>query len=482
MHYGNLIRIFALLLMTFSLTNVPPLLVSIWYGDGHSTVWILSMLGIWALGFLLWLPTMRRQAELTTKEGFVITSLFWVVLAAAGAVPMYNIPELNLSVTDAFFESLSGLTTTGATVLSGLDQLPQSILWYRQQLQWLGGLGIVILAIAILPMLGVGGMQLYRTEIPGPMKDEKLTPRIATTAKLLWLIYVGFTMLCALAYRLAGMPWFDAITHSFSTVAIGGFSIKDTSLGHYDSFAIEMVAVVFMLLAAANFALHFSLFRKRSLKQYWRDPEYRFFLGSVMLMVLFTFVALLANQHSDWFTTWRHALFTAVSVHTTAGFGVTDFSSWPTVLPYLMIMAAFFGGCAGSTAGGIKVIRVVLLLKQGSREIKRMIHPNGVFSIRLGEKAIPEGVTSAVWGFFAVYVLVFAAMFFALLATGLDFETTWSVSASSLNNLGPALGEASSNWSSLNDTAKWILCVGMLLGRLEIFTVLILFSPYFWRQ
>lgn len=482
MKYGVLIRLFAILLMVFSLTNVPPLLVSLWYEDGLSTTWLLSLVGIFSLGFLLWLPTHRFQQELGTKEGFILTSLFWLVLAVAGAVPIFSTPALDLSITDSFFESLSGLTTTGATVISGLDDLPKSILWYRQQLQWLGGLGIVILAIAVLPMLGVGGMQLYRTEIPGPMKDEKMTPRIATTAKLLWLIYLGLTLLCALAYRLAGMPWFDAFGHSFSTVALGGFSIKDASIGHYDSFAIELVAVVFMLISAANFALHFSLFRKRTLRQYWQDPEYRYFLGSVLLMVAITFAALVLNQVSSGWVSFRQALFTSISVHTTAGFGVADFSTWPSILPYLMIMAAFVGGCAGSTAGGIKVIRIALLLKQGSREIKRLIHPNGVFSIRLGERAVGDRVTSAIWGFFAVYVLVFATMFFALLATGLDFETTWSVSASALNNLGPALGDASTNWASLNDTAKWILCLGMLLGRLEIFTVLILFSPYFWRQ
>lgn len=483
MHGRSILRIFGILLMVFSISNLPPLAVSIILQDGQEAVWVEALAITLFFGWILWLPVRRYRGELRTRDGFVITTLFWLVLGAAGALPFYLSDTVVLSITDSFFESFSGLTTTGATVISGLDTLPASILWYRQQLQWLGGLGIVVLAVAILPMLGIGGMQLYRTETPGPVKDSKITPRIAGTAKALWLIYVFFTAACALAYWLAGMTPFNAILHAFSTIAIGGFSPHDASLGHYDSVAIELIAVLFMLLAAANFALHFSLWRNRSVKHYFRDPEYRFFLGSICFVVFITVLFLLieSTYESPW-QALRYGLFTAVSNHTTTGFGVTDFTAWPHMLPYLLILAAFIGGCAGSTAGGMKAMRILLLWKQGTREIKKLIHPNGIFRIKVGGRPLNENVVNSVWGFFAVYVVVFATVFFVLLTLGIDFETTWSVTSSALNNLGPALGDASSNWASLNDAAKWLLCFAMLLGRLEIFTLLVLFSPYFWRS
>ena len=415
------------------------------------------------------------------RDGFMVTVLLWIVLSVVGALPLLMMEAPSLSFTDAFFESLSGLTTTGATILTGIDELPKSILFYRQQLQWLGGMGIIVLAVAILPMLGIGGMQLYRTETPGPVKDRKLTPRITETAKALWYIYLGLTIVCALSYWVAGMTAFDAISHSFSTVAIGGFSTHDASIEHFDSIAIQNVAVFFMLISGVNFALHFLAWRGRSLLHYWQDPEFKGYLLILGLVIAITVPVLFFSETMGLFDSFRYGIFEVVSVATTTGYSSTGFSSWPTFLPFLLFLTSFAGGCSGSTAGGMKIIRILLIFKQGMRELRRLVHPNAIFVIKLGGKSVPSRTGEAVWGFFSAYIVLFIVMFLALLATGLDFETAYSTLASCMNNLGPALGEATSNYQSLPDTAKWILCFAMLLGRLEIFTLIVLFTPTFWR-
>ena len=325
-------------------------------------------------------------------------------------------------------------------------------------------------------------MQLYRTETPGPVKDSKLTPRIAETAKALWYIYLTLTIVCALAYWAAGMSGFDAVAHSFSTVAIGGFSTHDASLGYFDSAAIEMVAVVFMLLAAANFGLHYVAWNAKSLKHYFADPEYRFFLVIAAILAAITVFVLWVTQTYSNAGSLRYGLFEAVSLLTTTGFGTADFSTWPLFAPFMLFMASFIGGCAGSTAGGMKVIRVMLILKQGIREIKRLIHPKGIFTVKVGNRRVDDRVVESVWGFFSVYIMSYAVIFFGLLATGLDFETTWSAVGSSLNNLGPGLGQVANDYGSIPSTAKWLLCFAMLLGRLEIFTLLVLLTPQYWRS
>ncbi|MHA7878790.1 MAG: TrkH family potassium uptake protein [Saccharospirillum sp.] len=482
MHYSITIKVLGLLLMVFSLSMLPPLLVSFLYEDGIHQAYLYGFMIILLTGLAIWLPVRRRKREMRTREGFIIVVMFWVVLGFAGAVPIHLAPTATTTFTDAFFESFSGLTTTGATVLYGLDDLPKSILFYRQQLQWMGGMGIIVLAVAVLPMLGIGGMQLYRAETPGPMKDNKLTPRIAETAKALWYIYLGLTTACALAYWLAGMTLFDAVAHAFSTVAIGGYSTYDASIGHFDSVVIELICVLFMLLSAANFGLHFVVFRSRSLKPYLKDPEYLFFLGITGLLVMMVVFVLWVTQAYTGFDSLRHGLFMAVSVLTTTGFGNADFASWPLFLPFMLIMAAFMGGCAGSTAGGIKSIRAMLLIKQGVREIKRLIHPTGVFPVKVGNRPIHNRVIDAVWGFFSAYIVAYGLLMFALLATGLDFTTSWSAVGASLNNLGPGLGDVAANYAYIPDPAKWLLCFAMLLGRLEVFTLLVLFSPHFWRR
>ena len=481
-HFGPTLRILGLLLMLFSLSMLPPFAVSILFDDGQIQLFGAAAVLIFGAGLASWLPCYRQKRELRIRDGFVITVLFWLVLGIAGSIPLAMSDDLNLSVTDAVFESISGLTTTGATVIVSLDTLPKSILFYRQQLQWLGGMGIVVLAVAILPMLGIGGMQLYRAETPGPVKDAKLSPRIAETAKALWLIYLSLTASCAIAYWMSGMSVFDAICHAFSTIAIGGFSPYDASIGHFDSVTIESVAIFFMIISGMNFSLHFVAWHNSSLRHYLEDPEWKIYLS--FLIGLSGLVTLVLVQQ-DIYTpgeAFRRGIFESVSVATTTGFSTADYGTWPTFIPFLLLMSAFIGACAGSTGGGIKIIRLVILFKQGSREIKRLIHPNAVIPIKLGRKPVGSRVIDAVWGFLAAYILIFALLMLICMALGEDPITAYSAIGACLNNLGPGLGDVALNYASLRDGTKYVLSFAMLLGRLELFTLLVVLSPSFWER
>ncbi|HEY5719445.1 MAG TPA: TrkH family potassium uptake protein [Gammaproteobacteria bacterium] len=483
MHPTAIQRILGLLLALFSITMLPPLAVSLVTGDGAHPAFASAFVMILVLGLVSWFPVRKQRSELRLRDGFMIVALFWTVLGLSGALPLVLAERPHMPLTDAVFESFSGLTTTGATVLVGIDVLPTSILWYRQQLQWLGGMGIIVLAVAILPMLGIGGMQLYRAETPGPMKDSKLTPRITETAKALWYIYLGLTITCAVFYWLAGMSGFDAIAHSFSTVAIGGFSTHDASMGYFDSALIEAVAVVFMFLSGANFALHFLAWRRMSMNPYLGDPEFRaYFTGLAIVAVLTTASLFLTGTFDSFGSALHHGIFQAVSIGTTTGFTTAEYFAWPIFLPVLLIFSSFVGGCAGSTGGGLKVIRFLLLVKQGVREIQRLVHPNAQIPVKIGNKVLPERVIQAVWGFFAVYVATFSMMLLILMANGLDQVTAFSAVAACLNNLGPGLGDVGLHYASINDFSKWVLAFAMLLGRLEIFTLLVLLTPTFWRR
>jgi trk system potassium uptake protein TrkH len=470
--------------MLFSLLgNLPPMLVSLIYDDGSFSAFLYSLLIIFTLGMLMFLSTSRTKKDLGTRDGFLIVTLFWAVLGTAGCLPFLFSSDLELSITDAVFESLSGLTTTGATVISGLDGLPKSILFYRQELQWLGGMGIIVLAISLLPMLGIGGMQLYRAESPGPVKDNKLVPRLAETAKALWFIYLSLTIACALAYWIFGMDPFDAISHSFSTIAIGGFSTHDGSLGYFDNPAIDTVAIVFMFIAGINFALHFTAWQRRSIRHYVLDPEFLFYVFILLVISLITIgVLYFSDIYSGMFESTIKGVFQVVSFATTTGFTTADFNSWPLFLPYILLYAAIIGACAGSTGGGMKVIRILLIFKQGFREVQRLIHPKAVIPVKLGRNPVPDRIIESVWGFFAVYVMAFMLMLLALLASGLDIITAFSAVGACINNLGPGLANVAENYEHLPGAAKWILCVAMLLGRLEVFTLLVLFTPMFWRR
>ena len=483
MHFSVVLRITGVLLMLFSFTMMPPLLVSLIYDDGGRDTFLMAFAFTLFTGLFSWLPVQNKKTELRTRDGFLVVVLFWVVLTLFGAIPLLLSTHVDMSFTNAVFESLSGLTTTGATVITHLDGLPKSLLYYRQQLQWLGGMGIVVLAVAVLPMLGIGGMQLYRAETPGPVKDTKLTPRIKETAKTLWIIYLTLTVSCGLSYWWAGMTLFDAICHSFSTVAIGGFSTHDQSIGYFNSAIIEAITMLFMVLSGINFALHFLTWRRKSVFHYFRDPEAQLFLSLLSVTAVVTCIVLkITGTYDSWSDAFRYGLFETISVATTTGYSVANFALWPSLLPFLLVFASFAGSCAGSTGGGVKIIRVLLMYKQGLREIKRLIHPNAVILIKVGSKAVPDRVIEAVWGFMGVYIALFIFLLMAVMATGIDFDTAFSAVAASINNLGPGIGAVSEHYGNINDFAKWILCFAMLLGRLEVFTLLVLFSPMFWRR
>ncbi len=485
MQFRSIIRIVGLLLALFSLSMLAPALVAFIYRDGAGVPFITTFFVLLLCGGFCWFPNRYEKSDLKARDGFLIVVLFWTVIGSAGALPFLISHNPNISITDAFFESFSALTTTGATVIVGLDSLPKAILFYRQFLQWFGGMGIIVLAVAVLPILGIGGMQLYRAEIPGPVKDSKMTPRIAETAKVLWYIYLSLTIACAAAFWLAGMSLFDAICHSFSTIAIGGFSTHDASMGYFNSPLINMITVVFLLISACNFSLHFSALSSGGIhpKYYWRDPEFRAFLIIQFILFLACFVLLLAHQTDlSVFETFDQVLFQTVSISTTAGFTTTGFSEWPLFLPVLLLFSSFIGGCAGSTGGGLKVIRILLLTLQGGRELKRLVHPRAVYPIKVGGKALPQRVVDAVWGFFSAYALVFVLCMLGLIATGMDELSAFSAVAATLNNLGPGLGEVAVHFGDVNDNAKWVLIISMLFGRLEVFTLLILFTPTFWKS
>lgn len=477
-----IIRILGILLMIFSVTMLPPLFISIIYGDGGGRAFFSGFIISLLTGLTFFLPNKKVKGELRNRDGFLVVVLFWTVLSLFGAIPLYFSGIDNFGIADAVFESFSGLTTTGATVIVGLDNLPHALLFYRQQLQWMGGMGIIVLAVAILPMLGIGGMQLYRAETPGPVKDSKLTPRIAGTAKALWYVYLGITIACTLSYWGAGMSLFDAVCHSFSTVAIGGFSTHDASIGWFESANIELICTVFMLISGINFSLHFAAMRGLSVEPYLRDPEFKLYASIMLLVTFITALVLINKQDYGLSDAFVNGLFHTVSVATTTGFSTENFSTWPVFLPVLLLFASFIGGCAGSTGGGLKVIRFLLLFKQGFREITKLIHPNAILKIRVGGKVVSENIIEAVWGFFATYVALFFIFMLILMADGLDQITAFSAVAACMNNLGPGLGKVAANYSNISDLSKWVLSLAMLFGRLEIFTLLVLFTPDFWRS
>ena len=476
MNVKPLINLFSILVMFFSASFVFPMIVSIIYKDSALSIFIYTFLFVFFLGLIGWFFSRGDDRELGQKDGFIIITFFWLVLSVAGSIPFII---SGMSFIDSFFESMSGITTTGATVLSGLDSLPESILFYRQLLQWMGGMGLIVLAIAVMPMLGIGGGQLYKTEIPGAMNDQKMTPRIKETAQALWAIYLGLTICCALLYFLAGMNAFDAISHSLSTVSIGGFSTHDESIGYFNSGFVETICIIFMLLSALSFALHyFAIYKKKPLK-YFYDPELRFFLS---IMALIFIISLLINQFSNNNNgSIKDLLFHSVSIVTTTGFSIGDPSEWHSSIGFLFLVGAFIGACSGSVGGGVKSWRVLIMINYARISLMKMIHPNAVISLKIGSKTVEDEVATSVWGFFSIYVISFMVLLLALLMTGLDFESSFSAIGACLNNLGPGLGEVSQTYQSVTPAGKLILSFAMILGRLEIFTLLVLFTPMFWR-
>jgi len=482
MQFAMAFKIIGVLLILFSTAMLPSLFISLIAKDGIESAFATGLAATLLAGVLLWLPTRHLSRDLNIRDGFMVTALFWVVLGLFGAIPLWLTPDLPLTPADAIFESISGLTTTGATVITGLDSLPQSLLFYRQLLQWLGGIGIIVLAVAILPMLGIGGMQLYRAESAGPSKDRKLTPRITSTAKALFGIYLLLTIACAASYFAVGMSMFDAICHAFSTVAIGGFSTHDASLGHYEQNRVLLVSSVFMLLSAINFGLHFVALQRRNARVYARDSETAFFITVIASATIVVCCLLLTTETLGFEDSVIHGLFQTISIATTTGFTTQDFSMWPLFLPILLLILSFMGGCVGSTGGGMKAMRILLIFRQGVRELRQLLHPNAVIPLKLDARRVQTEVISAVWSFFAVYMFCFVLIWLALLATNLDFISAFSAVVATMNNLGPGLGEVAYHYGAVSEPGKLILCLAMLIGRLEVFTLLVLLTPAFWRH
>ena len=472
-----------LLLMVFSLAQVPPVLVDLIYSEGEYLTFVFSFILTVFGGLVLWWPFRAIKKSFRLREGVLIVVSFWIVLSLFGTLPFLITESIsNLSFSNAFFESMSGLTTTGATVLSQLDELPKSILFYRQQLQWLGGMGIIVLAVAVLPLLGVGGMELYHAESSGIAKD-RLTPKLRNTAIALWKIYLSLTVLCALAYFFSGMSIFDAVSHSFSTVAIGGFSTHDSSIGYFNSIPIEMIAMFFMFLAGINFSLHFVAWNNRSLVDYIKDSEFKTYAMVLLSASAIVIIALSLNsEYGSTSETIRHSLFQTISIATTTGFTSQNYSNWPAAIPVFLIMVSFIGACVGSTGGGIKVVRVLVMFRLGMKEIHKFIRPNAQVSIKLNKASINEKALVSVLGFFSLYAISFIFIMMLLMFAGLDQVTAYSATAATMNNLGPGLGEVAQNYGSLGETAKWILSFSMLIGRLEVLTIIAIFHRAFWRH
>jgi len=481
--YYPVARVLSLIILIFGLTMLVPLGISWLERDGAESAFDEAFLLTVATGAGLWYATRREKRDLTIRDGFLMVALVWSVLPVYAALPL--IIQLDLSFTDAYFECVSGLTTTGATVIEGLDKLPVSINFWRTQLVWLGGMGLIVLAVAILPLLGIGGRQMFKAETPGPMKDSKLTPRMAETAKGLWVVYTLISICCILGYRWAGMDWYDAIMHMFATMGLGGFSSHDASFGYFNSVAIEVVSIVFMLIAGCNFATHYLVLTRRSWRPYHSDPEAGWFLlvtlGSVLGIAIFLQVQ---GVYPDFLEALRYSAFNVISIATTTGFANTDYALWPFFAPLWMLFLSSFATSAGSTGGGIKMIRAIVLYKQVYRELARAMHPNAVHPVKIGGDQVPSNILFAVLAFGFMYMVCIVSMTLALSFSGLEIITAFSAVVASINNTGPGLGQVgpANNFIGLTDFQTWVCTLAMLLGRLEIFTLLVVLTPAFWRR
>lgn len=481
--FAPVYRALGMIIMLFGLTILVPLVFSHWINDGAQSVYDEVFLLTLLCGAFPWYRYRQQKRDLNVRDGFLLVVLVWTVLPVFAALPFMI--HLNMSHTDAYFEAVSGLTATGATVMSGLADLPMSINLWRHQMMWLGGMGLIVLAVAILPLLGIGGRQMFKAETPGPMKDTKMTPRIAETAKGLWQVYIAITVACVLAYHWAGMSWFDAVCHAFSTVSLGGFSTHDESFGYFNSPLLEWICIVFMLFSGINYGTHFLALRGRSVRSYVRDPEARWFLGVLAFSVLLVGIyiwkdGIFLNVESA----LRHALFNVISVATTTGYSNTDYGEWPMFAGLWMLFLCSFVTSAGSTGGGIKMMRALLLYKQVYRELVRAMHPAAIYNIRIGATVAPQSILFAILAFGFVYMVSIVSLTLVLAFTGLDTISAFSAVVASVNNTGPGLGiiGPASTFAVLEDFQTWVCTFGMLLGRLEIFTLLVVLTPAFWRK
>lgn len=478
------LHVFSKVLMLFAFAFLLPLAVSIALGDGAEKAYDEAILITFFSGMALWLVSRRGKRELHTRDGFLLVVLIWALLPVFSAIPLLvYLPELSFN--EAYFEAVSGLTATGATVLSGLDSLPPSINIWRTQMHWIGGMGVIVLVVAVLPMLGVGGRQLFKAETPTPMKDSKLTPRMAETAKGLWVVYAFITALCMTALWAGGMNWIDAVVHGFSVMGLGGMSSHDASMAYFDSLQLELIVMFFALVAGISFSTHFLAFRMKSLLAYRLDAELPWFLGVLAVSAIgLAGYLLYKGFYLDFPEALRYAAFNTVSVATTLGFSTTDYNVWPYFAPLWMLFLSSFAASSGSTGGGIKMLRAMLLTKQLYRELIKLIHPNAEIHTKIGQQAVPNKIIYAVLAFLFVYVASVVSLSFVLSASGLDIFTSFTAVVAMVNNTGPGLGQVgpASTYAVLNDFQTWVLSFAMLLGRLEFFTLLVVLTPVFWRK
>jgi len=480
----TVVHALGLMLVVFSTAYLLPVFVSYLYDDGSMADFIMAMAWTLCIGILMWLSTRRYKGELSIRHGYLLVVGMWTTMPVVATLPLLLMVP-GLSFTDAYFEAMSAVTTTGATTLSGLDTLPPAINVWRHELQWLGGLGIIVLAVAILPLLGIGGRQLFKAEMPGPMKNAGLTPRIADTARNLWVVYAVMTIICAFALKWAGMSWLDAVCHAFSTMGLGGFSTHDASVGYFNSELIEFVMIAFMLIAAINFASHFLAWHGKSLRIYRYDTEAHATLGLILASCFGIALFLWWNDvYTEFLTALRHATFNVVSIGASSGFASADYGQWPIFAPLWMLFVGCIAASSGSTGGGIKMIRTMILFKQAGREFLKLLHPAVVDPMKIGGRVVTNNIVFSVLGFIFLYFMTIATLVFVLLISGMDFISAFSAILACINNFGPGLGAVgpSSNYAALNDFQTWVCTFAMLVGRLEIFTVLILFTPHFWRR
>jgi trk system potassium uptake protein TrkH len=476
-----IIRTLGVLFLLFSTTLLPPIAISFFYDDGEVRNFSITFAIALIIGAVLWLPYRTHSHAIRSRDGFLIVALMWTAMSLLGTVPFMLV--LGVGFADAFFESASGYTTTGATVLVGLDAMAPSILFYRQEIQWLGGIGVIVLAVALLPMLGIGGMQLFKAETAGPLKDERFTPRLARTARGLVVVYVVLTAACAGSFWLAGMSLFDAVAHSLSSVATAGYSTHDASIAFFDSVPIEIVATAFSFIGAISFNEHFIAWRTLQLQRYGKDTQTRAFVLLVAVAIaLATTVLFVTSTYDSLGEALRYAAFQVVSAFTTTGFAIADFSQWPLALPVIFIFMGLIGGCAGSSAGGIKVIRIVVLFKQVGIHIHRLIHPQAIRRMKVDGNPLPDSVVEAVSGFFGVYIAMFFIFMALAMMDGMDQVTAFGAVAATISNLGPGLGEVAITFADVSTQGKIMFAVAMLFGRLEIYTFLVLLTPAFWRR
>nr|WP_255433858.1 TrkH family potassium uptake protein [Pectobacterium sp. CFBP8739] len=469
------------LVFLYSFSMLPPMVIALLNKEKSFFVFLSTFITFFSLGGIAWILTRRAGIQLRTRDGFIIIVLFWILFSLISAIPMWQDDALGLSFADALFEGVSGITTTGATVVADVRSLPHAYLYYRAQLNFIGGLGVIVLAVAVLPLLGIGGAKLYQSEMPGPFKEEKLTPRLADTSRSLWLTYLLLGLACTFSYMLAGMPAFDALCHGLSTVSLGGFSTQTESIGFYNNRAIEFVAGSFSLLSAFNFTLWYIAITKRTLKPFQRNAELRFFLLVASIVILLTTWQVWHAGMYDMFDSFIHAFFLASSMMTDNGLATADYANWPIHTIVFLLFMSFFGGCVGSTCGGIKTLRFLILLKQSRHELHQLAHPRALMNIKVGGSTVNDRVMHSVWSFFFLYMLFTIFFIWILNMMGYDLLTSFATVAACINNMGLGFGETASTFGTLKDEAKYLMCAAMIMGRLEIYPILILFSRFFWR-